>query len=148
MVVKRLLHSYTRQYRAFPLTMAFVTCYVKGSASDVVAQCSLEGKPFSQVDWARNIRFSMFSGVYCGMGCHYIYNIFYPRFVSNATSVLKTAIKKVTLDNLIHVPFLYFPLYYTSKHLMMTGKPESITNGLEQYYNEAEASLIAYWKVS
>ena len=99
-----MLARYRRLSRALPLSTAFVTCLVKGSASDLVAQCPVEGKTFpSEVDWARNARFSLFSAVYLGCGQHFIYNRLYTSLFG-ASQSWGTVVRKVAVDNLVHVP--------------------------------------------
>ena len=76
---------YGRAYRAMPYSIAFLTCYIKGTIADSITQ-SVEVKmhttqhmnpKFDKFDILRNIRFSLYSGIYCGSIQHFIYNIFY-----------------------------------------------------------------------
>ena len=127
----------------WPLSVAFVTCLAKGSASDAVAQVYLEGAKPRDIDWGRNARFSLFSAAYLGCGQHFIYNILYTRIFSKARDAV-TVFKKVCVDNLIHVPIFYLPLYYASKALMLGGHAMA---GLAQYRDEARECLINYWKI-
>jgi hypothetical protein len=94
---------------AAPLTTAFATCLLKGSASDLVAQVQVE--KCERVDWRRNAAFALFSGAYLGIGQHAIYNVAFTRIFGTGTDLL-TGLKKVIADSLVHVPLIYLPLYY------------------------------------
>lgn len=71
--VRLFLHRYKRWYDVAPFTVAFMTCYIKGSAADFLAQYSLsphhfvepddeEGEREFVFDWRRNVAFGLFSG--------------------------------------------------------------------------------------
>ena len=66
------LNAYRAWSRQQPLGSAFATCFLKGSASDVVAQQALDSE--EGFDLPRNITFAVFSGAYLGIGQHYVYN--------------------------------------------------------------------------
>lgn len=54
------LRFYQRASKATPLTVAFCTCYVKGSASDAVAQVVVEGRQeYAQFNFKRNFAFAV-----------------------------------------------------------------------------------------
>ena len=103
------LQWYRHTSVAAPLTTAFATCLLKGSASDLVAQVQVE--KCERVDWRRNAAFALFSGAYLGIGQHAIYNVAFTRIFGTGTDLL-TGLKKVIADSLVHVPLIYLPLYY------------------------------------
>lgn len=133
------LNRYATASRAWPLPVAFVTCWAKGSASDLVTQKALEQK--AQVDWRRNVAFATFSGAYLGCGQHYIYNIIFTRWFGAGLD-LRTAVKKVVADGLWHVPLVYLPLYYAFEDTVLRDGPVS---GLRRYSEEWWSCMKPYW---
>ena len=61
---------------------------------------------FNRVDWMRNWRFSMYSGLYCGCVQHVVYCIIWPRLIIDGT--LRVALFKTVADATIHVPLYIF----------------------------------------
>ena len=131
--------SFIQYYRAAsaaaPLSVAFATCFLKGSGSDLTAQTMVEKRSLSEVNWRRNVAFAAFSGAYLGIGQHYIYNILFTRWFSARTDLLTTTKKvrgppgvvapccvasqyvvvigtvlQVLADSLWHVPMVYLPM--------------------------------------
>ena len=103
------LRGYARASLRAPLAVAFGTCFLKGSASDAVAQKVVEER--ETLDLRRNLAFATFSGAYLGIGQHLIYNVAFTRILGSGTDLL-TGLKKVAADSIIHVPLIYLPLYY------------------------------------
>ena len=124
----RPLLAYRTISRSAPLGTAFVTCFLKGSASDAVSQKVVEQR--EQMNWRRNVAFATFSGWYLGIGQHYVYNVLFTR-VFGAGTDLATAMKKVVADSLVHVPCLYLPLYYPFEFVAL-GKGTAM-DGLRRY---------------
>lgn len=157
--------------------MAFLTCYTKGSAADVVTQTQVETRldkednktqlqgiqntcttnhtvekvsnrmnpnlQTKSIDCARNARFALFSGLWCGCAQHWVYNIFYPCLIPSTT--VYGSMAKVLVDNFMYVPGIYFPVYYTFKSLFLSDM--QISDGIKSYWNEKWTVLPAYWKV-
>ena len=136
------LHIYRSASRTAPLVTAFATCWVKGSASDDIAQLQLEGK--ERVDWNRNLAFGFFSGAYLGIGQHLIYNVAFARVFGTKTDLF-TGLKKVVADSTIHVPCIYLPLYYPFKTVVL-GEG-SARDGLVRYTHDAREVLGTYWSM-
>ena len=137
------LNAYRAWSRRRPLSAAFATCFVKGSASDAVAQ-HLEDEPF---DAPRNFAFATFSGAYLGIGQHFVYNIAFTR-AFGAGRDWATAAKKVAADSFAHVPLVYLPLYYPFKQIALGDGPygERAADGLRRYADDAPVVLTTYWK--
>mmetsp|Transcript_5213 Transcript_5213/g.17085 ORF Transcript_5213/g.17085 Transcript_5213/m.17085 type:complete len:214 (+) Transcript_5213:79-720(+) len=138
MALVRLVTAYRGLSSENPLGTAFVTCFVKGSASDCVVQ-HYEGGPF---DLRRNVAFASFSGVYLGVGQHYIYNVLFSRLFGSGRDVA-TAAKKVVADAVVHVPAVYLPLYYPFE-TVATGRG-TVRDGLDRYAEDAPRVLTTYW---
>eukprot|EP00434_Breviolum_minutum_P030989 symbB.v1.2.027407.t1/scaffold2802.1/size122644/3 len=96
----RMLQRYREASKAKPLAVAFVTCYGKGTASDLVAQMVVERK--SQPSWQRNVAFALFSGAYLGVGQHFVYNVAFTR-IFGAGMDLRVGVQKVLADLFGHV---------------------------------------------
>lgn len=134
-----LLQAYAAASRAFPLSVAFATCWVKGSAADLVTQKFIEGR--RSVNWRRNLAFATFSGGYLGCGQHFIYNVFFTRLFGAGLN-LWTAVKKVVADGLWHVPMLYLPLYYMFQDSILR---DGAMSGLCRYSEEWLDCMKPYW---
>ena len=126
------LRAYRNASVSAPLATSFATCFVKGSASDALAQYAVERR--ERLDVRRNAAFAVFSGAYLGIGQHLIYNVAFKR-IFGAGQDLLTASKKVVADSLVHVPFIYLPLYYPFKTAIL-GEG-SVTDGLRRYSEDA-----------
>jgi len=66
--------SYVAFAKANPFFNNVLIATLKTSAADLVAQCAIEGKPFSEIDWQRNMVFCLFGAVYLG-GFQYWYQV-------------------------------------------------------------------------
>lgn len=135
------LSAYSAASKAWPLPVAFATCWVKGCASDLVTQKAVEQKP--SVDWRRNLAFATFSGAYLGFGQHYIYNVLFTRWFGSALD-MRTAVKKIVCDALWHVPMVYLPLYYVFEYTLLRDGP---INGLRCYSEEWLDCMKPYWSM-
>jgi hypothetical protein len=139
--------SYRAASRRAPLLVAFATCLVKGSASDLLAQMQLEGRGWTEVNFMRNGAFALFSAVHLGCGQHLIYNVLFARVFGMGTDV-RTVGLKVLADSLWHVPMVYLPLYYVfevSALLSPNSAWEAVEAGLSKYREEAYEVLRTYW---
>eukprot|EP01083_Nonionella_stella_P160891 526304_1 len=136
----KLTRWYAKSYRKWPYVMAFATCFIKGSVSDGITQTKLENT--EKMDSKRNTRFAVWSGMYCGCVQHVIYNILYQRLFPVVTPLNRVAV--TMMDCFIHVPLLFFPIYYVFRSLIFGG---SLADGLNEYWNEKWNVLPAYWKL-
>merc|ERR1712228_157156 len=126
--------------RKWPYALAFATCFIKGSASDGIAQTKLENA--ATMDWKRNTRFATWSAGYCGMFQHWIYNILYARLFPSASVMSRIAC--TACDCSIHGPLVYLPTYYVCKSLMTGG---SAKDGFDEWWINKWDISKAYWKV-
>eukprot|EP01084_Bolivina_argentea_P088057 158975_1 len=138
---------YAKTYRHWPYTLAFATCFVKGSISDSITQKKLEKNTINSnqdnwLDYKRNARFATWSGAYCGSVQHFVYNVLYARLFP-ASSVL-SKVCCTAFDGLIHVPFFYFPSYYLFKSLFLGGNG---IDGLNEFWDNKWKILTTYWKI-
>jgi hypothetical protein len=133
----------------------------KTSAADLLVQKYIEKR--EEVDWKRNSAFAAFGLLYLGGVQYAIYVPLFSRlFPSAATFTAKTfrqkladvpgminVAKQTALDQLVHHPFLYFPVFYTTK-IMVTegvGPLEGCAKGLAVYVENYKEDLPALWKI-
>eukprot|EP00933_Yihiella_yeosuensis_P058817 TRINITY_DN59539_c0_g1_i1.p1 TRINITY_DN59539_c0_g1~~TRINITY_DN59539_c0_g1_i1.p1 ORF type:complete len:224 (-),score=27.60 TRINITY_DN59539_c0_g1_i1:94-729(-) len=135
----RPLNAYAASSRAWPMPVAFATCYAKGAASDAVTQRVVERK--AEVDWRRNVAFAAFSGAYLGCGQHIVYNVVFTRLFGAGLDA-RTSFMKTMADALGHVPLLYLPLYYAFEDAVLKDGP---LEGLKRYSNEWWDCMKPYW---
>lgn len=93
-----------------PYATAALTCGVKASAADYVAQ----RKDARKMDLRRNFGFALYGALYQGMALELIYNGIYPIFFGTGTGVL-TVTAKVVFNLLVQSVFLTLPLAYLIK---------------------------------
>jgi len=139
--LQRPISLYASASQRWPLPVAFVTCLLKGSASDVVTQKVVEGK--DEVDAKRNFAFAAFSGSYLGCGQHYVYNVLFTRLFGVGQN-FATAFKKVAADGLVHVPLVCHPLLFMMEDTVLRGGP---IEGLARYSNEWLDIMKPYWSI-
>lgn len=135
-----MLKWYAGTYRKWPYALAFATCFIKGSISDGITQTKLESN--NEMDYKRNGRFAVWSGLYCGCIQHIIYNIFYTRLFPVITPLNRIGVTMI--DCFGHVPFVFFPNYYIFRSLILGG---TMNEGLNEYWNDKWNVLSAYWKL-
>mmetsp|Transcript_12659 Transcript_12659/g.17594 ORF Transcript_12659/g.17594 Transcript_12659/m.17594 type:complete len:195 (+) Transcript_12659:26-610(+) len=131
----------------FPVVWALTSAGFKGALGDQIAQRFVEGK--SDTDLRRTAVYTTFSGLYLGgvqyfVQCRLLEHLFPGR---SAIAV----VKKVCVDQFVHLPFLAFPCLYLIKETFMPNNKvdpsQSILNrSLEKYRQEAKEVNIALWK--
>lgn len=137
----RLLERYRALSTRRPHSTAFGTCFVKGVLADAFAQHVIEGRRLIAHDAGgdgagaysvvRTLSFAVFSGAYLGCGQHVVYNVAFTRLFGASPS-LATGAKKVAADAIIHVPFIYLPLYYAFEQVVVFRSPAA--DGLRRLY--------------
>lgn len=133
---------------------------VKTSASDLLVQTVVESRPLSEIDWKRNAAFATFGCFYLG-GVQYalyvpIFGRIFPNAASFAAKPLRDKVKdikglgalcgQVFLDQMVHHPFLYFPVFYATREFVMVEKPD-LTRCLNTYRENMKEDLFALWKI-
>ena len=120
--------SYLAFAKAFPITNNLIIATMKTSAADLVAQCAMEKKSFSEIDWQRNLVFAAFGFAYLGLFQYwYQVNIFtrlFPgvnKFTSQPWAAKLTDLPglaalagQIVLD-LGMLSFCYLPTFYVFK---------------------------------
>lgn len=159
-------------YRTSPLESAFLTCGIKGSLADAIAQ-RLDQSHHSSADdndtveikatndilrsdteestttfnASRNLAYVIYGGLYTGIAQHFIYNEIFPQIFGNDPTPL-TVLSEVAANALIVGPMLGLPVAYLTKALVIhptDGNP--LIEGLKRYSEDVQIKglLIKYW---
>jgi hypothetical protein len=129
-------------YRSSPYEAAFMTCGIKASAADFLAQkremkgmltststADEEIKTVDQIEFERNFAFILYGGLYQGIAQYFIYNVMFPLWFGPGSDITSVAVK-VAFDMLVISPFLCLPIAYLTK---ATIYGQSWTEGLTKY---------------
>lgn len=151
-------------YKTMPLTSAFITCGIKASAADLVAQKRAAMKDVAELDDSltatdeeilgeeetplekrRNFAFFMYGGLYQGMAQEIIFNEVFPKIFGQGTDIT-TVISKVTFDMLVVSPFLCLPVAYLVKSVIFRY---SFSEAMARYKDDVTKNglLIKYWSL-
>ncbi|KAL7526727.1 hypothetical protein ACHAXR_001625 [Thalassiosira sp. AJA248-18] len=148
-------------YQTFPYASAFITCGIKASAADIVAQknevIQQEGDhddaftsmmPITvedeglQIDARRNFSFIMYGGLYQGIAQLIIYNQIFPLIFGNGTDVA-TVMSKVAFDNMFISPLICLPVAYLVKSVVFQFTLEEARS---RYFQDVMDGLVfKYW---
>jgi protein Mpv17 len=136
-------------YQTEPYTAAFLTCSIKASAADLVAQQHPveTDKEEQDFDGKRNIGLMLYGGLYQGMCEQFIYSEMYPSLFGDSTSIF-TILQQVFLDMAVLAPFVCLPLSYATKGLVKDGSV-GLAEGLERYLNHVQEKglLLRFWSI-
>jgi len=136
---------YNETTKAHPLASGIVTSGLKTSAADFFAQKVIEGK--KEMDWTRHAVFCTFGFVYLGGFQYYLYNVKFTQWCAPITERFghkAVAPIKVAIDQGIHHPFMYFPVFFSMKAIV-SGQP--LSTAVEKYRTEIWESVKALWGV-
>jgi len=147
-----------------PFAFQLIIATLKTSAADIMAQTIAEKKSFSEIDWKRNGIFVVFGAAYLGGFQYWImvnkYRQWFPTMESFAKlsiaqklkdkAGLIDAAKMILFDIFVHMPWMYFPAYYTCKEFVF-GKSWSpidwVKNGCTNYIGNIKEDLTAMVKL-
>ena len=94
-----------------PLTLAVVTGGTKNCVCDFLVQAA--SSQDHKIDWRRNGVFTAFGFLYVGAAQHAIFNHLFPRLLPGlAKRSLSSVGAASLLDNFVHIPFVYLPVFY------------------------------------
>jgi protein Mpv17 len=159
-------------FQTQPYVSAFVTCSVKASAADYIAQSqALESDEVSEedalttassssqgdsvanapagVDISRNMAFIFYGGLYSGLAQQFFYTVMFPAWFGHAHT-WQTVALEVGTDMAVIGPFLCLPIAYVVKTAFtdeLTVK--NVKLGLEKYVEDVKLRglLFKYWAV-
>lgn len=119
-------------YKSAPYVAAALTCGVKASAADFVAQTrhirkrgETGGDSITTTTFqtARNVAFLCYGAFYQGMAQEFIYNHLYPMWFGTSSLPL-TVLKKMLFDVCIQTPFVTLPVAYFFKAIVFQHSPK------------------------
>jgi protein Mpv17 len=125
-------------FKSAPYAAAAITCGIKASSADWVAQkrqfhkrndedtvddnaivvvVRQQQQQQQHTDWKRNIAFLLYGAIYQGMAQEFIYNHLYPSMFGSGVSV-GVVLSKVAFDLLIQTTLVTLPIAYLTKALI------------------------------
>ena len=116
-------------YATFPLQSAIVTCGVKASVADGIAQVRSEA---DKLELRRNLAYILYGGIFVGGMCHLEYDYVFPYLFGDDHSV-KTIFEEVCFDNFISAPLCWLPPAYLVKAAVYDYP---LREGLEKYVHD------------
>ena len=142
-------------YKTMPLTSAFVTCGIKASAADIVAQIKDDKEEddihnnrtmkIDEIETRRNVAFLLYGGLYQGMAQQVIFCNIFPRIFGHGTDVL-TILLQVSFDMMVISPLLCLPVAYVVKSFVFNHPlKEAMMNYKDDVMNNA--LLLRYWLI-
>lgn len=143
-----------------PLAFGVVISTFKTSASDLLVQTVVEQKKVSEIDWKRNAAFASFGCFYLGGVQYALYVPIFGRIFPNAAKFAAKPIREkvkdvkgiaavcgqVFLDQFVHHPLMYFPVFYGTRELVMSDKPD-LMKCMRTYRENMSEDLAALWKI-
>ncbi len=141
--------GYSAMAAQAPFTTGFITTGVKTTAADLFAQLVVEKK--EKVDWRRNALFTTFGFCYLGGFQYWLYNVQFTKwcgFITKHAGHLGSAPVKTFIDQFLHHPMMYFPVFYSLK-ATVEGRPilQGEDSALTRYRAEAVDCWQALWKL-
>lgn len=145
----------------YPFAFGVLFSGCKTSFSDYLVQKVVERR--EKVDWRRNAAFACFGFFYLGGVQYTIYVPLFSRLFPNAaafaakplqhklrdTRGIVTLFAQTLIDQCLHHPFLYFPVFYCTKELVMADdkNPPDFRRCLQEYRRNMSEDLQALWKI-
>ena len=148
-VIGRIAHSH-------PIKFGCVFSCAKTSFSDWLVQTQVEKR--ERIDWKRNLTFASFGFFYLGGVQYFLYVPVFSRLFPGAAAFAKAPLAaklkdtvgqrnmvvQVVIDQFVHHPFLYFPVFYGLKEVVNGG---TVGGGLAKYQKNYKEDLPALWKL-
>ena len=100
---------------ARPLLFAVLFGGAKNTVADVIVQNRFEGHDLRNIDLRRTAVFATFGLFYVGAAQFVLFNRVLPRLFGRGLlqGDRRAALKAVGFDQIVHMPFMYFPVFYT-----------------------------------
>jgi len=132
-------------YADFPLQAAVLTCGVKASVADGIAQVRAQASGWDDLEVRRNIAYIIYGGIFIGALCHYEYDVIFPILFGTDHS-LWTSLQEVLFDNFVSGPLVWLPPAYLIKAVVYDY---SLGEGLQKYIDDVTKNdlLQKYWTV-
>jgi len=147
--------------KVHPLAFGIFFSTFKTSFSDLLVQKTVEKR--EHIDWRRNAAFASFGCFYLGGVQYGLYvKVFRKMFPTSTTFPGKTIAQKmkdkqgmketgyqVFIDQFVHHPFSYFPVFYATKEIVQNGTNADIKRAVftDYFGTNFKDDVIALWKV-
>lgn len=138
-------------FEAQPYLAAFLTCSVKASSADLLAQLKSKAEEhFDGIDVSRNLAFLTYGGIWQGMFQQFVFSSVYPAWFGSDHSLVSVALQ-VAFDTMVFGPMICLPIVYSVKSLFTSGdfSFESVQKGLSKYFDDVmnKDLLKTYWTI-
>jgi len=144
--------------RSRPFAFGMGYSLLKTAGCDLMVQKVVEKR--ENIDWKRNAAFASFGLFYLGGVQYFLYVPVFSRLFPNAASFaaksiaekirdphgLRTLCAQVFLDQMVHHPIMYFPVFYMIKDFVTSETPDPV-KAVNEYRGNMTEDLIALWKV-
>jgi len=144
--------------RSRPFAFGMGYSLMKTAGCDLMVQKVVEKR--ENIDWKRNTAFASFGLFYLGGVQYLLYVPIFGRIFPNAANFASKSIpdklkdvkgirdlfSQVFLDQMVHHPLLYFPVFYTIKDFVTSDKPDPF-RAVTEYSHNIKEDLVALWKV-
>jgi protein Mpv17 len=132
-----------------PLLFATAFATTKNTSADLLIQTQVECR--DTVDWRRVTTFAAFGTIWVGAGQYAIFNKFIPwAFPGVLAGKFIPAMKGVAFDQLIHMPLLYLPIFYTIREFAYGTESFNmnyVEGGLKSWKNNLIEDTVAQWSI-
>ncbi|GAX83203.1 hypothetical protein CEUSTIGMA_g10629.t1 [Chlamydomonas eustigma] len=150
--------SILRLAKSYPFTFGMVYSGLKTCGCDLLVQKVIEKR--EEIDWRRNSAFAAFGLFYLGGVQYAIYVPIFGRLFPNAASFaakpvveklkdapgIRSLFSQLFLDQCVHHPLLYFPLFYIIKDVVTNDAPDPI-KAVNRFIKNSREDMIALWKI-
>lgn len=107
--IRRTNHYFKKTVKQWPIMVGLTS--TKAGLADLFTQVYIEGN--QELNYTRLFAWFSFGSIYSGTLCHFLYTYLYPTFLPN------TIFKLVLINNFINTPFIFFPVLYTIKYVVL-----------------------------
>ena len=133
--------------RRRPMTLACASATAQTFTADVLVQTALEKRNVLQLDLRRTAAFTLFGGAWVGCGQYLLFCKLFEALIPATTTV--ASVGKMALDQFAHVPFLYFPIYFSVDAWVQgaCARGEGLEHVKRKYTTELMALLKVNWSI-
>mmetsp|Transcript_18610 Transcript_18610/g.22804 ORF Transcript_18610/g.22804 Transcript_18610/m.22804 type:complete len:420 (+) Transcript_18610:169-1428(+) len=147
----------------YPFLFGVTISTLKTSFSDLLVQKVVEQK--KEIDWKRNLAFCTFGCFYLGGVQYALYVPIFGRLFPNAKSFAALPLKQkfkdtkgqialisqVFIDQCVHHPLMYFPVFYITKEIVTSSSSDTkeivVKRALTRCKENMKEDLVALWKI-
>merc|ERR1719393_1094964 len=147
-----------RLAKSYPFRFGMAYSLFKTSGCDLMVQKVVEKR--ETIDWKRNIAFGSFGLFYLGVVQYMLYVPIFGRLFPNAASFagksiaeklrdatgIRNLFAQVFLDQMVHHPLMYFPVFYMIKDFVTSDSPSPV-RAVSSYTENMQEDLLALWKI-